>query len=33
LTMCCRYKGRLQGELIGMDADDWDALLMCPIAG
>lgn len=22
LTLCCRYKGRLQGELIGMDADD-----------
>lgn len=23
MTICCRYKGRMQAELIGMDADDW----------
>lgn len=27
MTICCRYKGRMQAELIGMDADDW--LLTC----
>lgn len=23
MTICCRYKGRMQAELIGMEADDW----------
>lgn len=23
MTICCKYKGRLQAELIGMESDDW----------